>query len=269
MNATVPASGDGACVESKRIGSKHIGRHRIIDLVLVRHPEVAIAPGICYGRSNVLLNEPAGMSAKGIAAQLEALQVSGHLGVYSSPLDRCATVAAALASQWAMPCHIEDDLVELDFGDWELRRWDDIDRIEIDAWAADLEHGRPHGGESAAAVAQRAQRWLARACESEFAAKRRATPHDTPRTSSQNAARTSLQADRQTVVAVTHAGVIRMLASRLLEESIADGLKRPLDFGAVCRFTGETVALESTGASIRWSLQGWNLMPGAASLPQA
>lgn len=50
--------------------------------------------------------------------------------------------------------------MEIDFGRWEMRAWDDIPRHEIDAWANDVEGARPHGGESVAQMTERVRRYL-------------------------------------------------------------------------------------------------------------
>jgi alpha-ribazole phosphatase len=71
--------------------------------------------------------------------------------VFASPLRRCAELARLLS-----PDVIFDaNLAEMDFGAWEERRWDDIPRAEVDAWAADLLHYRPGGGENVLDVARR------------------------------------------------------------------------------------------------------------------
>ncbi|RKP56798.1 alpha-ribazole phosphatase [Pararobbsia silviterrae] len=206
-------------------------------LVLVRHPEVAIAPGICYGRSDISLKAPPTTGADRIAARVAALcAITGtrarSVRLYASPLVRCADVASALAAQWGGPLAIDSDLAELDFGRWELRPWDSIDRDALDAWAADLEHGRPHGGESVAMVGQRVERWLARA-------------------SAQGAG---------TLVAITHAGVMRVAAARLLGEPIAESLRRPLEFEGVCCFARRTPSDRADGAANvgDWALTHWN-----------
>ena len=41
-----------------------------------------------------------------------------------------------------------DGLKEMDFGVWEGMRWDDVPVDELNIWANDLLHARPHGGES-------------------------------------------------------------------------------------------------------------------------
>ena len=52
-------------------------------------------------------------------------------------------------------------LAEMDFGTWELLAWEDIERGDIDAWAADLAHYRPGGGENVLAMAARIDSFLA------------------------------------------------------------------------------------------------------------
>ena len=45
----------------------------------------------------------------------------------------------------------------MDFGAWEGVAWHDISRAHVDAWAADLPHYAPGGGESLASMLQRVQ----------------------------------------------------------------------------------------------------------------
>jgi alpha-ribazole phosphatase len=75
--------------------------------------------------------------------------------IVSSPLRRCAALAQALAEHIDAPLTLDPRWREIDFGAWEGRPWDIIPRPELDAWAADLMHARPHGGESVAMLAAR------------------------------------------------------------------------------------------------------------------
>lgn len=117
-------------------------------LHLVRHLAPQAAPGLCYGRSDLAVDPAL------LAAALPALraQLPADAPVFSSPLVRCAALAEQLA-----PGTVRYDarLIELDFGSWEMRAWDDIARAQVDAWAADVVHYRPGGGESVAAMALR------------------------------------------------------------------------------------------------------------------
>lgn len=119
-----------------------------VRLALVRHPAVAVAPGVCYGRLDVPL------SAEGLAAipgMVAALAGFAGAPVWSSPARRCRAVAEALG------CDIRCDarLLELDFGDWEGMRWDEVPRDALDRWASAPEAFVPPGGESVAALVAR------------------------------------------------------------------------------------------------------------------
>jgi alpha-ribazole phosphatase len=127
-------------------------------LLLVRHPPPSIAPGICYGSTDLAVapNE----LARVVAALSNTLPTGVPL--FSSPLRRCSDLANALAaSLGAAAPTVDARLAELDFGAWEMRRWDAIARAEIDAWAVDVVHCRPGGGESVLAMAARVRSWHA------------------------------------------------------------------------------------------------------------
>lgn len=119
-------------------------------LFLIRHPQPEIAPGICYGRSDIPLRQP--WSAQALRARLPA-----GAAVVSSPLQRCREFAAALAPDF----RVDARLTELDFGAWEMQPWDDIPRAQIDAWAADPLGFNAHGGESVMQMQQRVRQALA------------------------------------------------------------------------------------------------------------
>lgn len=116
-------------------------------LYLLRHLAPTVASGICYGRTDLVVDTDLQASTlPGLRARLTA-----DVPVISSPLIRCASLARELGS----PVRFDARLAELDFGTWEMRNWDDIARAEIDAWAADMANYRPGGGESVFDMAQR------------------------------------------------------------------------------------------------------------------
>lgn len=116
-------------------------------LILVRHPQPLVAAGICYGSTD--LEVATGELARTLAAL--AQQLPSGLSVYSSPLRRCAGLAAGLSNTPIFDAR----LVEMHFGGWEMRAWDDIPRADVDAWAADLVNYQPGGGESVLRMAAR------------------------------------------------------------------------------------------------------------------
>lgn len=117
-------------------------------LHLVRHLAPTVAPGVCYGRTDLGVARSAHQEAlPGLRAQLP-----GGAPVYSSPLRRCAQLAGALGSG---AVRFDARLAELNFGSWEMRAWEQIPRAEIDAWAADVVRYAPGGADSVHAMALR------------------------------------------------------------------------------------------------------------------
>lgn len=116
-------------------------------LHLVRHPKPDVPAERCYGRTDLQAD------AADTARVLEELRQAGltSLPVISSPLARCAVLAHRLVQS----PRFDARLAEMDFGAWELRNWDDIPRVEVDAWNADLLDYRPGGGENVMDVAAR------------------------------------------------------------------------------------------------------------------
>lgn len=110
-----------------------------MQLYLIRHPAPRIATGICYGRSDLPLADDAALAAARILPQLPS-----QLPVYTSPLQRCRQLADALH-----PAPRSDHrLQEMNFGAWELRPWQHIEREAMDGWAADPLGYTPPEGES-------------------------------------------------------------------------------------------------------------------------
>jgi len=126
-------------------------------IYLIRHPRPEVAPGICYGRSDLTVSgaEQSAVLAA-LLPQLQALPPATM--IFSSPLLRCVTLARQLSiARGSVAVKFDARLAEMDFGDWELRAWDALARDEIDAWAADPAGYRPGGGESVLQMAARVQ----------------------------------------------------------------------------------------------------------------
>lgn len=118
-------------------------------LYLVRHPQPEVAPGLCYGASDLAVAEH---ELARVHARLRAAGLPGALPVYASPLQRCALLARRLQP---VALHFDARLAEMDFGRWEMQSWDAVPRQEVDAWSADLLHYRPGGAECVLDVARR------------------------------------------------------------------------------------------------------------------
>lgn len=164
-------------------------------LFLIRHPPPAIEAGRCYGRLDV----PARAVAEH-AARLAPLLPPG-IAVVASPLARCRALAEALS-----PAPTYDArLMEIDFGAWEGLPWSAIGPDALDAWAADLMHHAPPGGESVARLAARVRAWAAE------------------------------QAAEIPLAVVTHAGVMRVLVGDHRGLSETEWTRLQFDYGACVR----------------------------------
>ncbi|WP_333994705.1 alpha-ribazole phosphatase [Burkholderia orbicola] len=193
-----------------------------MDIVLIRHPAVGIEPGVCYGRSDVPLADSADGSAQAVRAHLAELGAPLPEQVRTSPLTRCASIAERLALTFDVPLRRDADWQEMDFGAWEMQRWDDIDRAALDAWAADLMHACAHGGESVARFVARVARQADALAEC-----------DGPQW------------------VVTHAGVVRAFASHVLRVPLDTLLSRPVP-------TGGVVWLRTDDDTRTWEVVHWD-----------
>lgn len=172
-------------------------------LYLVRHPKPLVASGVCYGSSDIGVDE---RDTDNVLREVSAKLPKG-LDIYSSPLLRCAGLARCLADAFDCVSPVFDRrLVEMHFGDWELRSWEDIPRGEVDAWAADLTLYRPGGGETVMEMAERVRTFYV-----------------------------DVLLRRQDAIVVCHAGTIRMLLAcqenDALEEIALVAAKRPMEIG--------------------------------------
>jgi alpha-ribazole phosphatase len=125
-----------------------------MQLWLVRHPLVQLAPGICYGASDVPA-DPA--HTADCATRLAQVLPQGIAGA-CSPLGRCRSLADALkAHRPDLAFTTDPRLAEMDFGHWEGQHWDGIGRAAVSAWTQDFARHRPGDGESVSDFIARVQ----------------------------------------------------------------------------------------------------------------
>ncbi len=196
-------------------------------LLLIRHPKPAVAEGTCYGRTDV---PP---EADDLTALLDRLRQRWRSGahpapraVYSSPLQRCARVACALADDvWPQPT-FDARIAEMDFGHWEGRMWAELPREQIAAWRADIANHVPPGGESLAQMAQRARA---------FADELLTLHPEDPDTE---------------IVLVTHVGIIQTLPRVLTGEPLRGFSGSPIDYGTITRLELRNGRFERDGTNL-------------------
>lgn len=169
---------------------------RVTRLVLIRHTETAQAAlGRCYGRTEFALSRE-GIERATRIGEIFALVALG--ATYSSPLERARLTAERIVRHHTGEVTIDERLQEIDFGDFEGRRFSEIERDWPDAYAAwmrDPASVRFPNGEDFSDVRRRVGE-----CVHQIVERHRGS----------------------TVVVVTHAGALRaMLAHVLLMPDVA------------------------------------------------
>lgn len=119
-------------------------------VTLVRHTRPDIAADVCYGSTDLLLAASFAEERDLVIASIENCE-----RLISSPLQRCRQLADAIGAAFDVTVEVDERVREMDFGNWEGRRWADIAEAEVALWADDFLHARPHGGESVAMLRAR------------------------------------------------------------------------------------------------------------------
>ncbi|MEM8926703.1 MAG: alpha-ribazole phosphatase [Bacteroidota bacterium] len=170
-----------------------------MEVYLVRHTTPDIAKGICYGQSDIPLAKTFLDESKTVLAELpDSVDM-----VYSSPLQRCFELAQLIPHQ-KMEQHAH--LMEMDFGDWEMKPWSGIPKHELDPWMEDFVNHQVPNGESMTMLSYRVNQWY----------------------------KELLTTSCKKVAVVTHAGPIRVILSIVNQTPLALAFEQyPINYGQV------------------------------------
>jgi broad specificity phosphatase PhoE len=161
-----------------------------MDLILVRHGDVDAPPGLCLGQTDV----PLSASGFGAVQQLAATWVGrAPRFLFTSDLKRAQQAASVFAARFAIEPLTDARLREVDLGEWDGKRWEEImrsDAVRHQHWANNWVIQEAPGGESFADVIRRTGAWLSSLLGS--------------------------TGDDDSVLAVAHAGSIRALLCHAL-----------------------------------------------------
>ncbi|AXY77224.1 alpha-ribazole phosphatase [Paraflavitalea soli] len=184
-----------------------------MSIYVIRHTTPLIEKGTCYGQADIDVTEgfeeEAGIIRQYLPPDLQA--------IYSSPLQRCRKLADHLFPASAI--RFDHDLKEINCGEWELQRWDDIPRAVIDPWMNDFVNVCIPGGESYVHVYERVTR-----CFNAVAA-----------------------TDTEAAI-VTHGGVIRSILAHITHTPLKDS------FAAFSLHYGCVVKIDRQGAGFQYEL---------------
>ena len=175
-----------------------------MEIYLVRHTETICEKGICYGQSDVTLAEPFESVFGNIISQLpsEAL-------LFSSPLKRCTILAKHIRNTIKVLSYQEDErLMEMNFGDWEMKNWNDILPEQLNLWMEDFVNIPATNGESFVALHKRVGEFLSVQISKEIT---------------------------KPIIIVAHGGTIRSILCHHTSLPLKDAFQNKIDFGQVIK----------------------------------
>jgi alpha-ribazole phosphatase len=170
-----------------------------MEIYLIRHTTPDIEKGICYGQSDIPLKDTFSIEANNILKSIP----KNFDKVYSSPLQRCTQLANYIDENIT----IDTRLMELNFGSWELKKWEEIPDDEIQPWYDDWVNTCTNNGESYQELQNRVLSFL------------KEVPTHFNR-----------------IAIVTHAGVIRSLWAHLNKKELKNSFDfLDIEYGAVLK----------------------------------
>ena len=171
---------------------------RLMQVYLMRHTTPNIEKGICYGQTDMEVEENL------FAEELKLIKTKlpNHIEqFFTSPLKRCKNLAENLNTNF-----IENsNLMEMNFGDWENKKWDEILSDEFNKWMENFVEVKTPNGENFIELNNRTNLFFDEIIQKEY----------------------------ESVAIVTHAGNIRSIICTVLGLPLANAFKIDLGYGAV------------------------------------
>ncbi|WP_108869348.1 alpha-ribazole phosphatase [Aquimarina aquimarini] len=172
-----------------------------MEIYLVRHTTPNIEKGICYGQSDIGITESFAEEIKEIHKNIPLHEITT---VYSSPLQRCKI----LARSFKKPIIQDARLKEMNFGDWELQAWNDIDQEISAPWMKDFVNVQVPNGESYVMLQKRVLDFY----------------YSLPLSSEEK------------ILIITHAGPMRALLAHIRKIALKDSFDIKIGYGEVLSF---------------------------------
>ncbi len=181
-----------------------------MEIYLIRHTTPDIEKGVCYGQSDLNLKSNYTEEFESVSNKT---QIKRAFKVISSPLKRCAL----LAKHFSDDVIFDDRLRELNFGDWELKPWNDIPEKDINLWMADFVNVAVPNGESYVQLASRVHDFFESITHSK---------------------------NNQNLIVISHAGPIRAILSKSLKLPLKDSFSIKINYGDVFHLKRENESIK-------------------------
>ena len=172
-----------------------------MNIYFIRHTAVYNPNKLCYGQSEIPLEENFTVDFDWIK---DHLSIEENTSFFSSPFRRCSKLASYLSDD---TFKIEERISELNFGNWEMKPWVQIDEKELNPWMEDFVNYAPTQGESFNDLYNRSVDFF----------------EDLTHSTSNDA------------VVVCHAGVIRAILAYILDFPLENAFNIQIDYSSITK----------------------------------
>ncbi|CAI8891429.1 alpha-ribazole phosphatase family protein [Chryseobacterium sp. IT-36CA2] len=165
-----------------------------MEIHLIRHTAVENPENLCYGFAEMPLR-------KDYIEDFQTLDIDKDYNeIISSPSKRCRL----LADYFTFDYQTDERLREMNFGDWEMKKWTDIPEEEINPWYKDFVYVKASGGENLLEMQTRVLSFWQELIQKK---------------------------EIEKVLIVTHAGVIRLILQAVLQFPLENMFAVQIDYG--------------------------------------
>ncbi|KAB2845971.1 MAG: alpha-ribazole phosphatase [Melioribacteraceae bacterium] len=168
-----------------------------MEIYLIRHTKPEIENGICYGQSDIDLSPSFENEFQNLMQKIP----SSFNIIFSSPLKRCSVLAGKLHAEKLI---YDNLLMELNFGKWEMTKWNDIDNSELNNWMNNYVDTSPPDGENYKQLFERVKQFW----DTNF-----------------------VKLKEEKIAVVAHAGAIRAVLAIILELELQKTFMFSIDYG--------------------------------------
>ena len=169
-----------------------------MEVYLIRHTTPNISKGICYGQTDI------GLDQNSFEQEFKIIQSKLPTDIerfYTSPLQRCEILTEKINPDFV----VDNRLMELNFGDWENKSWNEIDQTELNHWMQNFVNVKTPNGENYIDLHNRTLNFINEV----------------------------LKLDFKKIAIITHAGNIRSFMSFVLSLSLENSFRINLNYGTV------------------------------------
>ena len=172
-----------------------------MEIYLIRHTTPNIEKGICYGQTDIPVAVSFPVEAESVLQQLP----DSFDMIYSSPSYRCYKLAQMIKSTQSIVT--DKRLLEMNFGDWEMKKWNEINQEKLHKWTQDFVNVAVPNGENFIQLTHRVDHFMHKVAKQNF----------------------------NKVAIVTHSGVIRSIVINVLGIPIENAFKFTIDYGSITK----------------------------------